>query len=323
MAYLDTTYTSGVIAVREKYLLKEKLLRFCELTAEEAFRLLLDSGFGGGAETAVSVYEYEKLLAVDNQELDGFMKAYAPSLAEKEYLLSPYDFHNAKALVKAAYLGEDAEKMLVGQGLVEISVLTDCVKNGDFAALSDRPFLRSACEEATKLLQSEPSGAKVGEIFEKALYRQLFAVTKGKRVLRKLLVAKADMTNILIAFRAGDKELAKGKYLPCGSLTPQDLATLFDAEKAKTALQNTPYKAFVALCLAAKEKGLPLAQAEKTLDAYETEYFAQRKYDLKKSEPFLYYVYRRKAENANVRIVLACLLAGLQEREILGRLRAI
>ena len=323
MAYLDPTYTSGVIAVREKNLLKEKLLRFCELTAEEAFRLLLDSGFGGGAESAASVYEYEKLLAFDSEELDGFIKEYAPSQAEKEYLLSPYDFHNAKALIKAAYLGEDAEKMLTAQGLVEISALTDCVKSGEFSALSDRPFLRTACEEATKLLETEPSGAKVGEIFEKALYRHLFAVTKGKRVLRKLLAAKADITNILIALRAGDKELAKEKYLPCGSLTQQDLASLFDSEKAKTALQNTPYKAFVALCLSAKEKGLPLTQAEKALDAYETEYFAQRKYELKKSEPFLYYVYRRKAENANIRIVFVCLLAGLKEREILGRLRAI
>ena len=323
MAYLDHTYTSGVIAVREKNLLKEKLLRFCELSAEEAFRLLLDSGFGGGAESAVSVYEYEKLLAFDSEELDGFIRTYAPSQAEKEYLLSSNDFHNAKALIKAAYLGESAEKMLTAQGLVEIGVLTDCVGSGDFSALSNRPFLRAACEEATKLLESEPSGAKVGEIFEKALYRHLFAATKGKRVLRKLLTAKADMTNILIALRAGDNEIAKDKYLPCGSLTEQDLAPLFDAEKAKTALQNTPYKAFVTLCLAAKEKGLPLTQAEKTLDGYETDYFAQRKYELKKSEPFLYYVYRRKAENANIRIVFVCLLAGLKEREIVGRLRAI
>ena len=323
MAYLDPTYTSGVIAVREKNLLKEKLLRFCELTAEEAFRLLLDSGFGGGAERAASVYEYEKLLAFDSEELDGFIRDYAPSQTEKEYLLSPYDFHNAKALIKAAYLGESAEKMLTAQGLIQISVLSDCVKSGEFSALSNRPFLRGACEEATKLLETEPSGAKVGEIFEKALYQHLFAATKGKRVLRKLLAAKADMTNILIALRAGDKEIAKDKYLPCGSLTEQDLTPLFDTEKAKTALQNTPYKAFLALCLSAKEKGLPLTQAEKTLDAYETDYFAQRKYELKKSEPFLYYVYRRKAENANIRIVFVCLLAGLKEREILGRLRAI
>ena len=323
MAYLDPTYTSGVIAVREKNLLKEKLLRFCELNAEEAFRLLLDSGFGGGAERAASVYEYEKLLAFDSEELDGFIRDYAPSQTEKEYLLSPYDFHNAKALIKAAYLGESAEKMLTAQGLIQISVLSDCVKSGEFSALSNRPFLRGACEEATKLLETEPSGAKVGEIFEKALYQHLFAATKGKRVLRKLLAAKADMTNILIALRAGDKEIAKDKYLPCGSLTEQDLTPLFDTEKAKTALQNTPYKAFLALCLSAKEKGLPLTQAEKTLDAYETDYFAQRKYELKKSEPFLYYVYRRKAENANIRIVFVCLLAGLKEREILGRLRAI
>ena len=94
MAYLDTAYTNGVIAAREKYLLKDKLYRLCELTAEDAFRALIESGFGAGA-LAESVYEYEKLIAAEEASLDGFVREYAPSPAEKAYLLSPRDFHNA------------------------------------------------------------------------------------------------------------------------------------------------------------------------------------------------------------------------------------
>ena len=55
----NVIYTNGVIAAKDKFLLKDKILRFCELNAEEAFRMLLESGFGGGAETAGNVYEYE------------------------------------------------------------------------------------------------------------------------------------------------------------------------------------------------------------------------------------------------------------------------
>jgi hypothetical protein len=52
---LNVIYTNGVIAAKDKYLLKDKILRFCELSAEEAFRMLLESGFGGGADTTDNV----------------------------------------------------------------------------------------------------------------------------------------------------------------------------------------------------------------------------------------------------------------------------
>jgi vacuolar-type H+-ATPase subunit C/Vma6 len=322
MGFLDTTYTGGVIAAREKYLLKDKIYRLCELTAEEAFRLLLDSGFGGGAETTASVYEYEKLIAVEEERLDSFIREYAPSKTEKAYLLAVRDFHNAKALIKAAYLNESADKMLTGEGLIEIQTLKSCVQTTDFSAL-ENGFLRNACEEATVLLQEEPSGAKVGAIFEKALYGYLRDCVKRKPILKKLLNAKADMTNILIAFRCQDAKQAEDKYLPTGTLTNGELLHLFetDNDKIRSAFKGGKYAEFIQQCLDAKEKGLPFTQAEKTVDGYDAAYFSAKKYELKKSEPFLYYVYRRKSEIANVRIVIACLLVGLREQDIKRRLR--
>jgi hypothetical protein len=64
---IDVTYTTGVIAAREKYLLKDKIYRLCELSEREAFRMLVESGFGGGAETAIDSVDYEKLIAVEEE----------------------------------------------------------------------------------------------------------------------------------------------------------------------------------------------------------------------------------------------------------------
>ena len=132
------------------------------------------------------------------------------------------------------------------------------------------------------------------------------------------------MPNILISFRAGDFARAKEQYLPAGRLTEKALQKLFDEDKdrARRAFHSTPYAQFVALCFEAQERGLPMTEAEKIVGGFDTAYFAARKYDLKRSEPFLYYVYRRRVENLNVRIVFACLLAGQSEREVKGRLRA-
>ncbi len=321
----DVMYTNGVIAVKEKYLLKEKIVRFCELSAEDAFRLLLESGYGGGAENAASVYEYENLVAVEERAVDEFILEYAPSKEEKAYLLSQRDFHNAKALLKAAHLQTDAKKMLAPQGEISIELLSSCIAKEDFSALEKINFeLKEACEAGAALLKNDVvSGAEFGEIFEKAAYRYALRVCKLNPVVKKLLKAKADMTNILIAFRIQEKEKLAEKYLPGGTLGEEILSKLFDGkEKAEEAFKGTAYYEFVKTCFNAQQKGLPLSEAEKIRDGYETQYFYNRRYELKKNQPFLYYVLRRRTENANVRIVFACLLAGMKEADVKRRLRA-
>ena len=70
----DSAYTNGVIAVREKKLLKDKLVRMCSASEEEALRILLDSGFGGDPSLGV-----EELILADEREIDAFIREYAPS----------------------------------------------------------------------------------------------------------------------------------------------------------------------------------------------------------------------------------------------------
>ena len=324
---IDVTYTNGVIAAREKYLLKEKIFRLSEMTAEDAFRSLVESGYGSGAAVGADVYSFEKLIAAEEESLDSFIREYAPSKSDLDYLLSPRDFHNAKALLKASYLNSDVENMLAPVGQIDISLLSSCVKNGDFSPLQEiNPILKKACEDSLSALNGENvSGAEIGEIFEKAAYEHYAVAVKRNGSLKKLLSRRVDMTNILTAFRAGEEEIAAKKYLSGGKLSKKELSALFftDEEKILAAFSDTDYRDFVEDCLEAKRKGLPYTVAEKIRDGYETAYFSKIKYELKKNQPFLYYVFRRRIENANVRILFVCLLAGLNETEIKKRLRAM
>lgn len=319
--YFDTIYTNGVIAVKEKSLLKDKILRLCEMRIDEAFRMLLDSGFGGGATD--NVYEYEQLLQAETTALDSFIRAYSPSSTEQAYFLLPQDFHNAKALFKARILGESADKMLVEPGLFEIDVLKNCIDGKNYDGLMGVPALADTCKACEESLETGVSGVDVGSIFQRGLYEALFTIVKRKRALRTLLGVKIDMTNILTALRSGDEDTASKQYLLGGSLSKRQLEVLFqeDVERVQKAFNDTPFKGFIQLCMKAKEKGLPYVEAEKYRDGYDLSALEKRKFDLVKNEPFLYYVYRRKAEIANVRIVLACKLAGLDEVQIKNRLR--
>ncbi len=321
----DSTFTNGVIAVKEKYLLKERLYKLCEGSAEDALRTLTECGFGKGAEVN-SVYEFEKLISADSESIDGFIREYSPSETEKKYFFTERDFHNTKAIVKAECLGLDTENMLAPEGLISVSEILQCVKEKRFSSLGN--VLGGAAEEAYARLgdteNKRASGAETGAVFDKALFDYLSGVCAKNRILKKLLQAKADMTNILTALRSADAEEAARFYVSGGKLSNSRLAALCepDGEKKARALDGTPYKDFLTLCLTDKSAGLPLSKAERVMESYEAKYFSDRKYGLERREPFLYYVFRRRAENADVRIIFVCLMAGMNEQDIKARLRA-
>lgn len=321
---MDLTYVNGVIAVREKYLINDRIFKLCESDAEEALRVLSESGFGKGTEIS-SVHEYEKLVSQDEENIDAFIREYAPSSAETEYFLAPRDFHNAKAVVKAHCSGAELEKMLAPEGNIPVSAILVAVSERKYETLGK--ILGKAVEDSVNLFADGNSagGAEVGAIFEKALFSHLVAQCSKNKTLKKLITAKADMQNILTAMRSDSKEFAKSLYVEGGKLSEKQLEAIFseDRDKRENALSGTVYESFYKKCLSDKNEGLALLQAEKVFKSYESDYLSVKKYELKGSQPFLYYVFRRRIENSNARILFVCLLAGMKEGEIRRRLRQI
>lgn len=319
---IDRTYVNGIIAVKEVSLLGSRIIKMCESGAEDAFRTIIESGFARGAELT-SVYDYELALIVDEKDIDAFIREYAPSRAALQYLFTPRDYHNAKALLKAEYLKSDPEKLLAPEGMytvAQIKSFTEGEKCPD-------ERLSKAINEVRALLSKEgeaPSGAEIGLIFERALQARLMEVCKFNGQLKKFLVKRADMTDILTVMRASSEEYAKSNLFSLGKLDTKKLLSVFneEPEKAEKALDGTPYKDFWRACFAVRQKGLPQTEAERTLAGLEEQFYQDNKYNLAGGQPFLYYVFRRRAENQNVRIVLSCLLAGMEADEIKKRLRS-
>ena len=314
---LDSVFTNGVIAVKEKSLLGDKLLRFCEMSAEEVLRTLKESGFGSSAESS----DGEKLCETEESALDGFIREYAPTKYELAYLLAPRDFHNAKALCKAELLGTEADKLLAPEGLIPVTDITAAIKSGDYEALGKE--LGAAVKEVFGC--EEITGAEIGAIFDSALFRHLSICCRFRPLLKKLLAGRADRINILTALRAAGREFAEKLYVDGGILKKQQLNRIFEGETegAEKTFDGTPYADFYKMCLAAKEKGMPFTGAEQALESFEAEYFWEKRFELEGKQPFLYYVFRRRAEIQNVRIILVCLNAGLSAADIKKRLRAV
>ncbi|MDE6411130.1 MAG: V-type ATPase subunit [Clostridia bacterium] len=309
----DSAYTNGVIAVKEKKLLKDKLAKMCSMSGDEALRLLLDSGFGDPSQ------DVEELILADEREIDAFIREYAPTDEVEEYLLAPRDFHNAKAIVKARYLKTDPKPMLGGNGKFTAEEIARLIDTGDTEKLGKE--LSAAIKEAQTLLEGEnPSGAEVGFLFDRAQFTYLSRVLKKFGTCRKLLIRRADMTNLLTYFRAENAEEAQKFFVAGGSLSKEKLACVYEGEDAVLkAFEKSEYKDFVKKLVASSGGGF--TEAEKMLESFETDFFAEKPYELSGQGTFLYYIFRRRAENENVRIVFVCLRAGLNEAEIKKRLR--
>ena len=284
-----TDYTNGVIAVRERKLLGDKLFRLPEMTAEEVLRTLAENGFGAG----------EDPVTEEERALDSFIREYASTEADRAYFLLPRDYHNLKTLYKAGRLGIDPALMLAPEGL-------------------------HSREELEKMLETDPpelgedaTGAQIGAAFDRAMYRALFSAAKYRPDLKKLLRMRVDMTNLLTACRTEDEALARELFLAGGTLKEETLLKIFSEER-EGALAGTGYEAFYAACLAAGKP--PFTEAERMRESYGERYFFEKRFELQGKEPFLYYVFRRRAEIKDVRTVLVCLNAGVDAREIKRRL---
>lgn len=318
---MDYVYTNGVIAALEKCFLKDRILKMCESTLEDAFRILTESGFG--KIPVDNVYDYEKLIINEEISLGAFIKEYAPSDAESAYFLATRDFHNLKALIKAEYMHISADKMLAPEGEVSIELLKECVKDKSYYRLEQE--LKDAAEKAEAALNEFSSGADIGIIFDRALFAYLLKKCTKNRTLKKLLSDKADMTNIITAMRSADGSFFEKSYLSGGNIPLSEFKKLFSSHTLNSCdnFNAGEFNEFYLNCLEAKQEFRPLTAAERMCDSYDFEYFFKRRYDLQKDEPFLFYVFRKQAEIADVRIVFVCLMAEMPSEEIKKRLRGV
>lgn len=225
----------------------------CEGTAEEAFGILSESGYGRGE--AESARGFEALVSAEERALDGFIREYAPSEAEKAYFLAPRDFHNAKALVKASRLQADAGPLLAPEGLISVGTLSAALSSGDFSGLGKE--LSSALAEGKKRAEEGASGAEIGSIFGRAMFRRLASAVGKNGTLKKLLAGKADRANILTALRSPDVDAAEKQYAEGGRLTREQLRGLFagDAEKAAAQPRRHPLRSLCGEVLCGEKRG--------------------------------------------------------------------
>ena len=114
----DYSYASGLIRAKETKLLTDsQYARMLDASsAEEAYKVLTDAGYGLGSGSTHSVFAFEQLLADEMKKCFMLLEEIAPKADVIRIFQKRYDYFNIKVLLKAELSGRTYRRSLPTRG---------------------------------------------------------------------------------------------------------------------------------------------------------------------------------------------------------------
>ena len=322
MAIKDTSFINGIVKSREKYLITgEKFARMADsVSADEAFSLLRENGFGGEGEFCCA--DYEKLINGERQKLENFIREYCPEKRFADCVFSENDFFNAECALRLHY-GAGDKAMYKTEGNVLLSELTAYVKGEKSSVPS---HISKAIDEAKKLFdENAATGFKVGMIFLRAYYAYALK-TAVKGAQKDGVVYEIDCKNISTAVRQIGRESGKNTdngYIDGGKIDLRDLEVITsgDENAVLKKFSSSEYLPLIKLALKEKLSGKPLVEFERECESFTLKKLKERRFETEGLFPLLLYYNYKINELKNVRIVIVGKISGADKDVIRTRLR--
>ena len=322
----DTDYltiSARVRAMENSLLTKERRERMVDARSdEEAVKVLTECGYAEPEDLSQSAVN-----AVLSQARAAVFADLARSVPQPrlvEVFKIKYDYHNAKALLKAEALGENAKRLLMSGGRYEPDLLAEAFHRGDMEDFSET--FRTAVSKAQTALAKEKAPQKCDLILDKACYAEMAgaAAECGSEFLRGYVRLSVDTVNLRTAVRCirmgvPPVEIERD-LLPGGNVDVQTVAEapkeawgkLFPAELEKAAA--------VGADAAASGEG-SLTEFERACDNALMAYLSQARRVPFGEEPVVGYLCAREAEATAIRTILSLRKAGAGAEIIRERLR--
>ncbi len=239
-----------------------------------------------------------------------------------------YDYHNAKAILKAQAMGVSPDRMLMDMGRVPAQALKNAIEgSGDWSEIPET--LTVAVEEAREVLDTTRDPQLSDIVLDRWYYRDMAAVAQatGSAFLVgyvKVQIDAANLRTLVRTLRMGKNEAFLSSVLVEGGEV--DTAGLLRVSAdhgsglvelyASTSLENAAAAGAEAL------QGGPLVAFEKLCDDAVSEYLSGAQFVPFGEAPLVGYLAARETEYTNLRILLTGRATGISPEVIRARLRA-
>ena len=323
----DTDYlaiSARIKAMETGLLTRERMEQVLEArTDEEAVKILQECGYpelDARSPEAMDAALSAAREATLSDVLDG-----APDPRYIDIFKLKYDYHNIKAVLKAAAMNVSPDSMLMDMGRVPAAALKEAVLTGRLDELPEG--LAAAAAEAKEVLDTTRDPQLSDIALDRRCYQEMAAVAEetGSAFLAgyvKIQIDAANLRSLVRTLRMGKG----GEFLKTVLLEGGDIGTDAVAAAGNSGALQELYgpTALQAAAEAGAEalRGGPLTAFEKLCDDAVGEYLAGAQFVPFGEAPLLGYLAARETEYTNIRILLMGRGAGLPADVIRSRLRA-
>ena len=192
----DTEYLSISTRIRvmeNRLLTRERRERMIEARSdEEALKLLTECGYAEPEDGSSGALD--RVLAQARTELFRDLSASVPIPALVEVFQLKYDYHNAKVLVKAEAMEEDADRLLMTGGRYEPQHLAESFRREELRDYS--PKFAQAVETAKASLEEEIDPQTADLILDRACYEEMAEAWGSFSSSREALAVSTACANL-------------------------------------------------------------------------------------------------------------------------------
>ena len=192
---------SAMLRAREPKLLNnERAERMLDAASfEDAAKILTDCGYPDMSQMTAS--EVEQALAEHRSEIFEELGRLSPDRELVDVFKLKYDYHNAKAIIKAEAMGSDAKRLLSDAGRVSGAELLELYHAEHYSQLP--PTFGKAVAEARSVLARTANPQLSDFVLDKAYFREMNALAEAldSDFARGYVALLADSTNLRSAVR--------------------------------------------------------------------------------------------------------------------------
>ena len=328
--YKDDSYIfcSSLIKASESAMLPEaELVRAAE--AEDfraAMTILGEHGYGEGR-TLENPRDFVKLLSEEEAKAYELVFSSLPDQEELALFRAPKDFHNAKAALKAEFLGIEPDGYMTEGGSFEPKAMVTMIRERNFMFFSGE--LKEAVSEAAELFAKGRDPQEIDIILDRACYRQMLRQAEecGDQFLIGYVRLLIDILNVTAFVRL--RQIGKPwtffqkVFLTGGNMAESLFVSSYEENYQQLAEKFAPY-GFAQImekgAVAARDTGM-YSLLEKLCDDKRMEYIRDAKFVSFGLAPAAAYLIAKENENKNLRMILTGKIAGTAKEVILERLR--
>ena len=325
----DTDYlaiSARIRAMENGLLTRERMEQVLEARSDdEAVKLLQECGY-----PQLDATHPEAMDAALSAAREATLSDLGESAPDPRYIdifRLKYDYHNAKAVLKADAMGTSPDRMLMDMGRVPAAELKEAIRSGELDELPGR--LADAVREAKEVLDTTRDPQLSDIVLDRWCYRDMDDVAEatGSAFLHGYVKAQIDAANLRALIRTlrmgKSADFLKGVLFAGGDISEDAVLAVSAAGGSGLGdvYGSTRFKAAAEAGGEALHGG-ELTGFEKLCDDAVSDYLATAQFVPFGEAPLLGYLAARETEYTNLRILLLGRAAGLSADVIRSRLRA-